>query len=49
MNEAVIRAAEAAVRDHRSGTGSYYSGPETPVYLAVRSILNSREKEVTRE
>jgi len=45
MNEVVVRAVEAAIRDHISGTGGYYAGPGTPAYLQVRALLNTREEE----
>jgi hypothetical protein len=50
MNEEdVIRAVEAAVRDHKRSAGSYYSGPGTAVYLEVRAILNKYDEGEVRK
>ena len=37
----IYRAAEAAINDSKAAQSGYFSGPATPVYLAVREAIQA--------
>jgi hypothetical protein len=43
--ETIARAIRAAAQTIEDGSGGYYNGPGTPVYLAVLAVSNKFERD----